>query len=181
MKMEQDIQEVLFTKEELEERVKELGAEITADYKDTENLLVICVLKGAVAFMADLIKEIKLPLSIDFMAVSSYGAGTSSSGEVRILKDLDSSVEGRNILIVEDIIDSGITLNYLKKLLENRGAASVEVVALLTKPSRRKKDVDVKYIGFEIDDLFVVGYGLDYNQKYRNLPYIGYLKEEVYS
>lgn len=179
--MEKDVQEILFSKEEIHNKVAELGEEITKDYKDVDNLLVICVLKGAVSFLSDLIQEIPLPLVIDFMDVSSYGSGVSSTGEVRILKDLDSSVEGRNILIVEDIIDTGITLNYLKKLLLSRGAASVEVVTLLTKPSRRQKGVDVKYVGYEIDDLFVVGYGLDYNEKYRNLPYIGYLKEEIYS
>lgn len=178
--MEQDIQEVLFTREEIARKVKELGRTITEDYKEVENLLVICVLKGAVSFLTDLIREIDLPLTVDFMDLSSY-EGTTSSGKVRILKDLDTPVEGRHVLIVEDIIDTGITLNYLKDLLTQRGAASVEVVTLLTKPSRREKAVDVKYIGYEIEDLFVVGYGLDYNQKYRNLPFIGYLKKEVYS
>ena len=179
--MMKDIEEVLFSQEEIRNKVKELGEKITKDYKDVDQLLVICVLKGAVSFLSDLIQEIQLPLVIDFMDVSSYGSGVTSTGEVRILKDLDSSVEGRHILIVEDIIDTGITLNYLRKLLLGRGAASVDVVTLLTKPARRQKGVEVKYIGYEIDDLFVVGYGLDYNEKYRNLPFIGYLKKEVYS
>ncbi|QIB28062.1 hypoxanthine phosphoribosyltransferase [Caloranaerobacter azorensis] len=177
--MEQDIRQILIETDELQKRIKELGQEITRDYKD-KDLVVICVLKGAVMFMSDLCKNIDLPLSIDFMAVSSYGSSTQSSGVVRILKDLDSSIEDRDVLIVEDIIDTGLTLSYLVENLKSRGPKSVKLCTLLNKPERRKTDVKVDYIGFTIPDEFVVGYGLDFNEKYRNLPYICILKEEVY-
>lgn len=175
-----DIEEILITEDEIQQVVTDMGSKISKDFKG-QDLLVIGVLKGAFTFMSDLIQSIDLPLEIDFMSVSSYGQGTTSTGEVRILKDLDASVEGRNILIVEDIIDTGITLSYLKKLLESRGAKKVAIASLLTKPERRERHVDVDYIGFEVEDKFVVGYGIDYAQKYRNLPFIGYLKSNIIS
>ena len=168
--------EVMIGEEELRKRIKELGQKITEDYEG-KDLMLVGVLKGAIMFMADLSREIKLPLSMDFMAVSSYGASTKSSGIVRILKDLDVSIEGKNILIVEDIIDSGLTLSYLKKVLEDRNPQSIKICTLLDKPTRRVADVRVDYVGFEIEDRFVVGYGLDYAEKYRNLPFIGILKD----
>lgn len=177
--MHNDIEEILFTEEEIQKRVRELGDIITKDYKG-KDLLAICVLKGAVFFMTDLLKRIDLPAEIDFMAVSSYGSDTTSSGEVRILRDLEKSVNKRNILIVEDIIDTGFTLKKLKKNLEQRGAQSVKIVALLNKEARREVDLHADYCGFDIPDYFVVGYGLDFDERYRNLPYIGYLKKEVY-
>ncbi|MCG0275787.1 MAG: hypoxanthine phosphoribosyltransferase [Thermosediminibacteraceae bacterium] len=177
--MLEDIKEILITEEEIKNKLKELGEKITQDYKDKENVLVVGVLKGAVLFIADLIRHINLPVQVDFMAVSSYGASTESSGVVRILKDLDENVEGKNILIVEDIIDSGLTLSYLYNMLKSRKPASIKICTLLDKPSRRKVKIKVDYTGFEIPDLFVVGYGLDYKEKYRNLPFIGILKEEV--
>ena len=179
--LEQDIQSVLVTEEELRETAQRLGQEITKDYAGKE-ILVIGVLRGAALFMADLIRYIDCYLEIDFMDVSSYGAATVSSGEVKILKDLDSSVEGRHILIIEDIIDTGQTLHYLINLFEMRQAASIKICSLLDKPSRRvMSDVKVDYVGVEVPDEFVVGYGLDYKQNYRNLPYIGVLKPEIYS
>ncbi|EHR37267.1 hypoxanthine phosphoribosyltransferase [Facklamia languida] len=179
--LEQDIQSVLVTEEELRETAQRLGQEITKDYAGKE-ILVIGVLRGAALFMADLIRYIDCYLEIDFMDVSSYGAATVSSGEVKILKDLDSSVEGRHILIIEDIIDTGRTLHYLINLFEMRQAASIKICSLLDKPSRRvMSDVKVDYVGVEVPDEFVVGYGLDYKQNYRNLPYIGVLKPEIYS
>ncbi|MEK3705623.1 MAG: hypoxanthine phosphoribosyltransferase [Paenibacillus sp.] len=178
--MQNDIQEVLISEEEIQSKVKELGATLSAEYAD-RNPLVICVLKGAFIFMADLVKNITVPVEMDFMAVSSYGASTKSSGVVKIIKDLDVSVEGREVLIVEDIIDSGLTLSYLIELLENRGAESVRVVTLFDKPSGRKVELEAHYTGFDIPDAFIVGYGLDFAEKYRNLPYIGILKPEVYS
>ncbi len=178
--MHQDIKEILISEEEIARKVTQLGQLISRDYKDL-NPLCICVLKGAVPFMADLIRKIDIPLEMDFMAVSSYGSSTKSSGVVRILKDLEASVEGRHILVVEDIIDSGLTLSYLIALIKGRKAASVKVATLLDKPARRTVDLKPDYCGFEIRDEFVVGYGLDYAEKYRNLPYIGVLKEEVYS
>ncbi|KPU26603.1 hypoxanthine phosphoribosyltransferase [Caloranaerobacter sp. TR13] len=177
--MKQDIRQILIESDELQKRIKELGEEITKDYKD-KDLVVICVLKGAVLFMSDLCKNIDIPLSMDFMAVSSYGSSTQSSGVVRILKDLDSSIEGKDVLIVEDIIDTGLTLSYLVENLKSRGPRSVKICTLLDKPERRKVEVKVDYIGFTIPDEFVVGYGLDFNEKYRNLPYVCVLKEEVY-
>lgn len=178
--METFIKEVLLDEDTLLKRIKELGSEITEDYKD-KDLVVVGILKGAVIFMSELAKNIKLPITIDFMAVSSYGKSTISTGEVRIIKDLDFSVEGKDILIVEDIIDTGLTLNYLTDILKKRGANNVRICTLLDKPERRTVGVHVDYLGFEIPDEFVVGYGLDYAEQYRNLPYVGTLKEEVYS
>lgn len=175
-----DIQEVLLTEDEIQRKVKELGAVVSREYEG-RNPLVICVLKGAFIFMADLAKNITTPIELDFMAVSSYGKAARSSGEVRIVKDLDQSVEGRDVLIVEDIIDSGLTLSYLIDVLERRNALSVKVVALLDKPGRRTTEIKADFTGFVIPDAFVVGYGLDYAEKYRNLPYIGVLKPEVYA
>ncbi len=175
-----EIEEILLSESLIRSKIKELGDKIANDYRDKNNILLVGVLKGAVIFMADLIRHIDLPLSLDFMAVSSYGSSTESSGIVRILKDLDETVEGKNILIVEDIIDSGLTLSYLCSILKSRNPASLKICALLDKPSRRKSDLKVDYLGFEIPDSFVVGYGLDYNEKYRNLPYICVLKPEVY-
>ncbi len=177
--MREDIKEVLFSEEDLSKKVKELGAQISKDYKG-KDLLVVGVLKGSVLFASDLIKNITIPCEIDFMAVSSYGNSTETSGIVRILKDLDHSIEGKHVLIVEDIVDSGITLNYLLKYLKARKAESIEIVSLLNKPERRTVELNVKYIGFEVPNEFIVGYGIDYAEKYRNLPYIAVLKEEVY-
>ncbi|MFY0545790.1 hypoxanthine phosphoribosyltransferase [Brevibacillus sp. H7] len=179
--MNQDIKNILLTEEEIASKVKELGSILSAEYRD-KNPLVICVLKGAVLFMADLIRNMDIPCEMDFMAVSSYGrTGTESTGMVKILKDLDTSVENRHVLVVEDIMDSGLTLSRLVELLRHREAASVKVVTLLNKPERRKVDITPDYSGFTIPDEFVVGYGLDYDEKYRNLPFIGVLKPEVYS
>ena len=168
--------EVLISAENIQARIKELGAKITQDYVG-KNLLLICVLKACI-FLGDLVRNIDLPLSLDFMAVSSYGAASKSSGEVRILKDLDTSLKGKDILVVEDIVDTGLTLNYLQDIFRRRDANSVAVVALLDKPSRRIRQVEVAYVGFEIPNAFVVGYGLDYAERYRNLPFVGVLKEE---
>jgi hypoxanthine phosphoribosyltransferase len=175
-----DIQEVLYSEQQIQEKIRALGETISRDYEG-RNPLVICVLKGAFIFMADLVKRITIPLEIDFMAVSSYGQSTKSSGVVRIIKDLDSPVEGRDILIIEDIIDSGLTLSYLIDVLERRNAHSISVVTLFDKPARRTVGLEAEYTGFILPDSFVVGYGLDYAEKYRNLPYIGILKPEVYS
>lgn len=177
--MEEYVAKVLVTEEELQKRIKELGAEITQDYAG-KRLLVIGILKGAVPFMADLIRNIKLPMAYDFMAVSSYGADTHSSGVVRILKDLDRGIEGYHVLITEDIVDTGLTLNYLKAVLAGRNPLSTKVVTLLDKPARRKVDLKPDYCGFTIPDEFVVGYGLDFDEQYRNLPYVGVLKPEAY-
>lgn len=177
--MKNDIQEVLLTEEMLAAKVAELGAQITRDYADKE-ILAIGILKGAVVFMTDLIRAIDRPVELDFMAVSSYGEHTDSSGIVRILKDLDKSIEGKHVLIVEDIIDSGQTLSYLIRNLTERRPASIQLCTLMNKPERRKVDLPVKYVGFEIPNEFVVGYGLDYAEKYRNLPYLGILKRSVY-
>jgi hypoxanthine phosphoribosyltransferase len=176
--LEQGVGEVLIEEERLQGRIRELGQEITADYTGRE-LLLVGVLKGAVFFMADLMRCLQVPCEIDFMAISSYGASTDSSGVVRILKDLDINIEGRHVLIVEDIIDSGLTLSYLVRNLESREPASLEVCALLTKPERREIDVDVRYTGFEIPNKFVIGYGLDFAERYRNLPYVGVLHEDL--
>lgn len=178
--MHSDIQEVLYSEEQIQEKIKEMGELISADYEG-RTPLVICVLKGAVVFMADLIKRVKVPLEIDFMAVSSYGASTKSSGVVKIIKDLDVPVEGRHIIIVEDIIDSGLTLSYLIDVLERRNALSISVAALFNKPARRTVELEPDYSGFILPDEFVVGYGLDFSERYRNLPYIGILKPEVYT
>lgn len=175
-----DVESVLLSAEELAKRVGEIGAEITADYAGKE-ILMIGVLRGAVLFMADLARAIKVPVAIDFMAVSSYGAGTTSSGVVRILKDLDVNIEGKHVLVVEDIVDSGLTLNYLLDNLKSRKPASIKLCTLLNKPEHRKVDVKIDYNGFNVPDYFVIGYGLDYAEKYRNLPFIGILKPEVYS
>jgi len=175
-----DIQEVLISEEEIQNKIKELGAELSKRYEG-KNPLVICVLKGAFIFMADLVKTITVPLELDFMAVSSYGASTKSSGVVKIIKDLDQSVEGRDVLIVEDIIDSGLTLSHLIELLKNRNASSVTVVTLFDKPARRTVNLEADFTGFTLPDAFVVGYGLDYSEHYRNLPFIGILKPEIYS
>lgn len=177
--MQQDLQEILFTEETIQKRIAELGETLSRDYEG-KNPLVICVLKGAVMFMSDLVRRMTIPLEMDFMAVSSYGASTQSSGVVRILKDLESSVEGRHILIVEDVIDSGLTLSYLRELLLGRKASSVKIVTLFDKPHRRTVDIKPNYCGFLVPDQFIVGYGLDYAEKYRNLPYVGVLKPEVY-
>ena len=177
--MIKDVDRILITSEELGARVRELGQQITNDYAGRD-ILMIGVLRGAVIFMSDLARAIKRPIDIDFMATSSYGSSTSSSGVVRIIKDLDEVVEGRHLLIVEDIIDSGLTLNYLVENLRSRRPASIKICTLLSKPDRRKVDVQVDYNGFVIPDYFVVGYGLDYDGKYRNLPFIGILKPEVY-
>lgn len=177
--MENLIKEILVEEESIEKKVKELGLKITEDYQG-KNLLLVGILKGAFIFMSDLARNIKMSVGIDFMAVSSYGRTSSSTGEVRIIKDLDFSVENKDVLIVEDIIDTGYTLAYLTDNLRKRGANSVKVCALLDKPERRKVDVAVDYLGFAIPDEFVVGYGLDYAEIGRNLPYVAALKEEVY-
>lgn len=181
MEMEEDVAQVLLSEEQIRQRVAELGAELSRDYAG-KDLMLVCILKGANIFMADLARQITIPLSYDFVAVSSYGADTKSSGVVRILKDLDESVESKHILVVEDIVDTGLTLrlSYLLENLRSRRAASVKICTLLDKPSRRRVDVPVDYFGFKVEDKFVVGYGLDYAGKYRNLPYIGILKPEIY-
>src|SRR5579871_256303 len=176
--LERAVGEVLIDAERLQTRIQELGEEITADYAGRE-LLLVGVLKGAVFFMADLMRAIDVPCEIDFMAISSYGASTDSSGVVRILKDLDINIEGRDVLVIEDIIDSGLTLSYLMRNLEAREPASLEVCALLTKPARREIEVPVKYTGFEIPNRFVIGYGLDFGERYRNLPYVAVLSDEL--
>lgn len=179
--MQNDVQEILYSEQQIQDKVKEMGEIISRDFEG-RNPLVICVLKGAFIFMSDLVKNITIPLEIDFMAVSSYGHSTKSSGVVKIIKDLDISVEGRHVLIVEDIIDSGLTLSYLIDVLERRNALSITIAALFfDKPARRTADLDADYKGFVIPDAFVVGYGLDYAEKYRNLPYVGILKPEIYS
>ena len=172
------VNEILIDEETLHSRIAELGAQISDDYRG-EDLLLIGVLKGAIFFMADLMRSIDIPCEVDFMAISSYGAGIDSSGVVRILKDLDVSIEGRNVLVVEDIIDSGLTLSYLLRNLEAREPASLEVCALLTKPERRENDVACRYVGFEIPNRFVIGYGLDFAERYRNLPFVGVLRDEL--
>jgi hypoxanthine phosphoribosyltransferase len=176
--LSKDISEVLIDAETLEARVAALGAEISADYEG-KDLLLVGVLKGAVFFIADLMRELALPCEIDFMAITSYGAGTDSSGVVRILKDLDLNIAGRDVLVVEDIIDSGLTLSYLMRTLRARRPASLEICALLTKPERREIEVPVRYVGFEIPNKFVIGYGLDFAERYRNLPYIGVLHPDL--
>ena len=175
-----DIERVIFTEEQIRERVAELGAAISVDYADT-SVLLITVLRGAALFVADLAREITTPVEIDFMAVSSYGTSTKSSGVVRILKDLDEGIEGRHILVVEDILDTGLTLKYLLRNLASRKPASLEVVTLLSKQGKQRVPIDCKYVGFDVPDEFVVGYGLDYAELYRNLPFIGVLKPEIYT
>jgi hypoxanthine phosphoribosyltransferase len=176
--LEQGVGEILIDQAALQGRIVELGAEISTDYEGRD-LLLVGVLKGAVFFMADLMRELTVPCEIDFMAISSYGAATDSSGVVRILKDLDINVAGRDVLVVEDIIDSGLTLSYLMRNLRARKPESLEVCALLTKPERREIDVPVRYIGFEIPNRYVVGYGLDFGERYRNLPYVAVLSQEL--
>jgi hypoxanthine phosphoribosyltransferase len=176
--LERGVEEILIDEARLQGRIAELGDEISADYKGRD-LLLLGVLKGAVFFMADLMRKLKVPCEIDFMAISSYGASTDSSGVVRILKDLDINIEGRHVLVVEDIIDSGLTLSYLVRTLEAREPASLEVCALLTKPERRQIEVDVRYVGFEIPNRFVIGYGLDFAERYRNLPYVAVLHPDL--
>ncbi len=179
MSLYQDLESVLFTEEQLREAVQALGERITQDYQGKRPLL-ICILKGASVFFTDLIRTIDLPLEIDFMAISSYGASTVSSGEVRMIKDIDRSIHGRDVLVVEDIVDSGMTLSYLKRTLMGRGASSLRLVSLMDKPSRRTVPLSVDYSCFVIPDAFVVGYGLDYDEKYRNLPVVGVLSPKVY-
>jgi hypoxanthine phosphoribosyltransferase len=179
-----DIKSVLLSEDQIQARVAELGAQVGADYRDTidasgQDLLLVTVLKGAVFFVTDLAKAIPLPTQLEFMAVSSYGSSTSSSGVVRILKDLDRDITGKHVLVLEDIIDSGLTLSYLVRNLEAREPASLEVCALLTKPERREIDVPVRYTGFEIPNRFVIGYGLDFAERYRNLPYVGVIDESL--
>ena len=176
--LERGVGEILIEAADLRARVAELGEEITADYAGRD-LLLVGVLKGAVFFIADLMRHLRVPCEVDFMAISSYGAGTDSSGVVRILKDLDINIAQRNVLVVEDIIDSGRTLRYLMRTLQARQPASLEICALLTKPARREIDVPVRYVGFEIANRFVVGYGLDFAERYRNLPYVGVLNENL--
>lgn len=179
--MHKDIAEILFTEEQLAQRVGEIGAAITRDYADAEGgIILVSVLRGAAIFMADLARQIQLPCEMDYMAVSSYGSGAKSSGVVRILKDLSSEIEGRHVVIAEDILDSGLTLKYLLKNLASRRPASLEVATLLRKKTQAQAKIDCKYIGFECPDEFIVGYGLDFAERYRNLPYIGILKPEVY-
>lgn len=177
--MENDILNVLISKEELAKKVQEIGAQISKDYAG-KNLMMVSVLKGSVVFMADLMRAVTIPAEIDFMSVSSYGSGAKTSGVVKIIKDLDIELAGRDLLIVEDILDSGLTLSYIKKILMERGPRSIKICTLLDKPERRKADILADYSGFEVPDEFVVGYGLDFAEKYRNLPYIGVLKSSVY-
>lgn len=176
--MHADIQEIVISEDEVRSRVAELGARISADYGG-EPLLLVAVLRGAALFVADLAREITSPVEIDFMAVSSYGSSTKSSGVVRILKDLDESVEGRHVLVVEDILDTGLTLKYLLRNIASRKPASLEVVTLMSKKGKQRVPIQCKYVGFEVPDEFVVGYGLDYGERYRNLPYVGVLKPEA--
>ncbi len=179
--MYEDVSEVLLTEEQIQQRIRELAEQISADYKG-KDLLLVCVLKGGILFLTDLMRQLDIPHAIDFMAISSYGAGTESSGVVRILMDLNTSIEGKNVLIVEDIVDTGLTASYLTRLLRARRPASLALCVLLDKRVRRiAEDLPVRYIGFEIPDRFVVGYGLDYRQVYRNLPFVGVLREEVLS
>ena len=178
MLRDEAIGEILVQADDLQHRVRALGEEITRDYAGRD-LLLVGVLKGAVFFMSDLMRHLTIPCEIDFMAISSYGASTDSSGVVRILKDLDINIENRDVLVVEDIIDSGLTLSYLMRNLEARSPSSLEVCALLTKPDRREIDVDVRYVGFEIPNRFVIGYGLDFAERYRNLPYVAVLHPDL--
>ena len=179
MSQQDDILKVLLSEEQLKAKCAEMGARITRDYQG-KNLLLVTVLKGAVVYLADLMRCIDLPCAIDFMVVSSYGSGVKTSGVVKIVKDLDQDLSGRDILIVEDILDSGMTLSYLKGLLQSRRPASIRIATLLDKPSRRKVDLQADYVGYEVPDEFVVGYGLDFDERYRNLPYVGVLKPEAY-
>lgn len=177
--MHPDVQKIMLTEEDIKSRVQEMGRQISVDYQG-ESILVVGILKGAMIFLADLVRNIEIPTYFDFMAVSSYGSSTQSSGAVRILKDLDRGIEGKHVLIVEDIVDTGLTLSYLVENLRSRGPATLKICTLLDKPERRKVNVPIDYNGFTIPDEFVVGYGLDYNESYRNLPYVAVLKPEVY-
>ncbi len=177
--MHPDVQKIMLSEEEINKRVQELGWQISQDYQG-ESILVVGILKGAMIFLADLVRSISVPTYFDFMAVSSYGSSTVSSGAVRILKDLEKSIEGKHVIIVEDIVDTGLTLNYLVDNLLSRGPKTLKICTLLDKPDRRTVDVKIDYNGFTIPDEFVVGYGLDYNERYRNLPYIAVLKPEIY-
>lgn len=178
--MYDDIERVLFTEEQIAEIVQNMGRQISKDYEG-KNLVLVSVLKGSLVFMADLMRAITVPCSIDFLSVSSYGSGTVTSGEVRILKDLDGSLEGKDLLVVEDILDSGVTLSFLLKTLSARNPASVRLCTFLDKPERRRVDIHADYVGASVPDAFIVGYGLDYAEKYRNVPYIGVLKPEIYT
>jgi hypoxanthine phosphoribosyltransferase len=175
-----DVEEILLSSEQVQARVAELGAQLAVDYTGRDPVLV-SVLKGSIIFLADLVRAMPIPLSIDLMEVSSYGASTESSGQVRILKDLSTSIEGREVVVVEDIIDTGLTLNYLLRYLHDKGPASIKICCLLDKPARRLAEIEIDYRGFTIPDRFVIGYGLDYGERYRNLPYIGVLRPSVYS
>lgn len=178
--MENDVLKVMISEEEIAQKIKELGKQLTKDYEGSD-LMVVGILKGCMLFLSDLVREIKLPLTMDFMVVSSYGSATKSSGVVRIIKDLERDIENKDILIVEDIVDTGLTLSYLIENLKSRNPKSVKVCSLLDKPDRRKVDVNIEYTGFVIPDEFVIGYGLDYAEVYRNLPYVCVLKPEVYT
>lgn len=177
--MHADVAHIVLGEERVQQRVRELAEEISRDYAG-ESVLLVAVLRGAALFVADLSRAMTVPVELDFMAVSSYGSSTKSSGVVRILKDLDENISGRHVLVVEDILDTGLTLKYLLKNLSSRGPASLEVVTLLSKEGKQRVPIDCKYVGFDIPDEFVVGYGLDFDERYRNLPYIGVLKPEVY-
>ena len=177
--MKDEILKVLLSEEEIAAKVQEIGAQISKDYAD-KNLLLVSVLKGSVVFMADLMRAITVNAAIDFMSVSSYGSGVKTSGEVKIIKDLDRPLEGLDLLLVEDILDSGMTLSYLRDMLSKRGPNSIRIATLLDKPARRQADIQADYVCFDVPDEFVVGYGLDYAEKYRNLPYVGVLKPCVY-
>ena len=179
--MHEDIEEILYTKADLDARVCELGAQISKDYAGINNLLVVGILKGSTFFMCDLIRSIDLPLQMDFMACSSYGSAAQSSGVVNISKDLNVDIAGKNVLLVEDIIDTGITLNYLKSILDSRGAASIKIATLFLKQGTQRVEVKADYVGFPCPDAFIVGYGLDYAERYRNLPFVGVLKKEIYA
>ena len=181
MSMHDDVQEILFTEQQPKQRVAELGAAISRDYAGREPVLLVSVLRGSYIFMADLSRAIDIPVQIDFMSVSSYGKGTSTSGQVEIKKDLSDSIEGVHVIVVEDILDSGNTLSYLLHVLSARHPASISLCTLLDKPERREKPITADYVGFTVPNAFIVGYGLDYAEKYRNLPYIGVLKPEIYS
>lgn len=179
MTVHDDVSEVLLTEEQVQTRVRALGAQLSADYAGRSPVLV-SVLKGSIVFLADLVRAMDVPLSVDLMEVSSYGSGTETTGQVRILKDLSGPIEGRDVVVVEDIIDTGLTLNYLLRYLTERSPASIRVCCLLDKPARRLAEIEIHYRGFSIPDRFVVGYGLDFNEQYRNLPYIGVLRPSVY-
>ncbi|MGI8872284.1 MAG: hypoxanthine phosphoribosyltransferase [Candidatus Limnocylindria bacterium] len=175
-----DVEEILLSHEQLQARVAELGRQLSADF-DGRDPVLVSVLKGSIVFLADLMRSIDVPLSVDLMEVSSYGAGTESSGQVRIIKDLSSSIEGRHVIVVEDIIDTGLTLNYLLRYLHDKSPASITVCCLLDKPARRLAEIEIAYRGFTIPDRFVVGYGLDFDERFRNLPYVGVLRPAVYA